>query len=303
METEGAVIVREKPALTAVEIRSQVNLIQEVMKAVMQKDTHYGVIPGCQKPSLWKPGAEKLLVTFRIASEPVTEDLSTQECARYRVTRRGFGILRGEPVGAAVGECSSDEEKFKWRGAVCEAEFNATPETHRRLKYKRDGSTIKQVRTNPADVANTVLKMADKRAYVALALNVTAASDIFTQDIEDLPEGMEPHDAKSEPPAGPKVKDTAKEKTFADRAPDIPEGCDGVQTFIPAMVSKKEGETKGKKWLKYGIKSPEGSWYGTFDRNMGDVAEEAKIENYSITVGYKIDGDYNNVVTLVKEAL
>lgn len=33
---------------------------------------------------------------------------------------------------------------------------------------------------------NTVLKMADKRALVAAVLNATAASDIFTQDLEDL---------------------------------------------------------------------------------------------------------------------
>ena len=68
--------------LSAVDIRTQVNLIQEVMKAVMKQNEHYGVIPGCQKPSLWKPGAEKLLMTFHIASEPIIEDLSTSDEAR-----------------------------------------------------------------------------------------------------------------------------------------------------------------------------------------------------------------------------
>lgn len=207
MENEGAVIVRERMSLTASEIRSQVNLIQEVMQAVMKKDTHYGIIPGCQKPSLWKPGAEKLLVTFRVASDPETVDLSTPEVARYRVTRKGFSILTGAAVGSAVGECSSDEDKYKWRGAVCDAEFKAAPEDGRRLKYRRDGTTVEQVRMNPADVANTILKMADKRAYVALALNVTAASDIFTQDIEDLPEGMiQAPEGKSAPVEPPNPK-------------------------------------------------------------------------------------------------
>ena len=40
---------------------------------------------------------------------------------------------------------------------------------------------------NVADVANTVLKMAKKRAMVDGILTVTGASDIFTQDIEELP--------------------------------------------------------------------------------------------------------------------
>jgi hypothetical protein len=37
-----------------------------------------------------------------------------------------------------------------------------------------------------ADTYNTVLKMAKKRAYVDGILSATAASDIFTQDIEDM---------------------------------------------------------------------------------------------------------------------
>jgi hypothetical protein len=36
-----------------------------------------------------------------------------------------------------------------------------------------------------ADTFNTVLKMADKRALIAAVLNGTAASDVFTQDVED----------------------------------------------------------------------------------------------------------------------
>ena len=49
---------------------------------------------------------------------------------------------------------------------------------------------MQQVRTNPADIANTVLKMAKKRAQIDLTLTATAASDCFTQDVEDLPEEL-----------------------------------------------------------------------------------------------------------------
>lgn len=175
---------------TAIEIRAQVNLIQEVMRAVMKENTHYGIIPGCQKPSLWKPGAEVLFATFRVSVDPLVEDLSTPDEARFRVTARGTSN-HGLQLGSAVGEASSDEEKYKWREVVCEEEWEATPEDQRRTKWKRakTGSySIRQVRTNIADCRNTILKMAAKRATVALALQITAASDIFTQDIEDVPE-------------------------------------------------------------------------------------------------------------------
>ena len=185
--------------LTAKDIRAQVNLIQEVMKAVMKKDTHYGTIPGCDKPTLYKAGSEILLTTFKISIEPIVEDLSTADVARYRVLTRGY-YRDGTLIGTGVGECSSNEEKYKWRKSVCDEEFNTTSEDRRREKWfkgKYDPQTrtvgesykVKQVRTEIADVANTVLKMAKKRSQIDLTLTATAASDIFTQDIEDMPEG------------------------------------------------------------------------------------------------------------------
>jgi hypothetical protein len=225
MENEMAVVGDERFPLTANAVVARVRLIQEVMQKVMKKDTHYGVIPGCAKPSLWKPGAEQLLVTFRIApDEPKVEDLSTGDSIRYRVTRTGRA--NGQTVAAGVGECSSDEEKYKWRRPVCDAEFEAAPEDRKRLKYKRDGGTEKQIRTNPADVANTILKMADKRAFVAMTLLATAASDIFTQDLEDLPpevaESIEGRAERSEPirapeakPTGDKISDPQRKRFYA----------------------------------------------------------------------------------------
>ena len=180
--------VQTKP-LTAAEIKAQVQSIQQVMEAVMKPDVHYGKIPGTQKNTLYKAGSEKILSTFRIAVDPVVEDLSTADCYRYRVIARGV-LPTGEIVGAGVGEASTDEEKYKWRGSVCKAEFDATPEDRRRIKWDRYGKETQQVRTNPADLANTVLKMAKKRAQIDLTLTATGASDVFEQDLEDMPEEL-----------------------------------------------------------------------------------------------------------------
>lgn len=178
--------------LSAEQIKAQVQLIQRVMKTVMQEGTHFGKIPGTPKPSLWKPGAEVLCVTFRIAPSYEVEDLSDSDRIRYRVkcigTHQGTGIVMGEGMGTA----SSNEEKYRWRNAVCDEEFEQTPEDRKRVKWQKGQDGVyqrRQIRTEPADGENTVLKMACKRAQVAMALNATAASDIFTQDLEDLPEG------------------------------------------------------------------------------------------------------------------
>jgi hypothetical protein len=186
----------ETHRFSAVEIRQRVNLVQEVMQGVMKRDTHYGTIPGTPKPTLYKPGAEVLCVTFRIAQEYRIEDLSVEGVARYRITCVGRHQITGLALGEGVGECSSGEEKYKWRGAACQAELDATPENLRRKKYYKNGNSVDQVRTEPADLANTILKMACKRAMIAMTLNVTAASDIFTQDIEDLPEELRPQETQ-----------------------------------------------------------------------------------------------------------
>lgn len=186
----NVVSIQDKPQ-TPAEIRTQVNTIQQVMQAVMIKDTHYGVIPGTKTPSLYKPGAEKIMATFRLSADPEISDLSDMDQIRYQVKVR-LVSPSGVFVGAGIGECSSNEEKFKWRKAVCSEEFDETAPDRKREKWQRGYQNapafkLQQIRTEPADLANTVLKMAKKRALVDAVLTATAASDIFTQDIEDLP--------------------------------------------------------------------------------------------------------------------
>ena len=223
----AGIVAGEVHRFSAVEIRQRVNLVQEVMQGIMKKDTHYGTIPGTPKPTLYKPGAEVLCVTFRVAQEYQIEDLSTPEMARYWVTCIGVHQTTGIKLGEGVGECSSGEEKYKWRGAICPEEFDLTPENMRRVKFsKYRGSVEKkaQVRTEAADLANTVLKMACKRAMIAMTLNVTAASDIFTQDIEDLPEELRDHEPH-QPTTNPEL--TAKWVSLATAAAS-PEALTGV---------------------------------------------------------------------------
>lgn len=174
-------------SLTAADVRAQVNLMQDVMLEVMKDGTHFGVIPGTKQKSLYKAGAEKIMSTFRLAADPEVTELGRDGEIHYRV-KVSIRSASGQFLGAGIGECSSSEEKYAWRGAVHSKEWDATPENRRRVKYLRDGREIQQVRTNPADVSNTILKMAKKRGLIDGVLTVTAASDLFTQDIEDLPD-------------------------------------------------------------------------------------------------------------------
>ncbi len=171
--------------------------VQEVLRTVMKVDVHYGVIPGTNKPTLYKSGAEVLCMVFRIAQAYEVTDMSTPDAVRYRSVCTGMHQLSGITLGSGMGEASSSEEKYKWRKAYKE-EYEATPDNLRRKKQgydkqKKEKYDTYQVRTEPADLANTILKMANKRAMLAMVLNVTAASDCFTQDLEDMDEKLRDH--------------------------------------------------------------------------------------------------------------
>lgn len=217
--------------LTAADIKSHVQLIQEVMRAVMKDGTHYGKIPGCgDKPTLLKPGAEKILATFRIAVEPVVTDLSTADVAHYRVEARAISAS-GQYLGSGIGEASSLEAKYCWRGVVCQEEWDATPENRRRTLWKRGRDSafaVQQVRTEAADIANTVLKMAKKRAQIDMTLTVTAASDCFQQDLEDMPEEILA-DREDAAPARPPIPEPRRSSAPVPSAPaSAPAGGDTI---------------------------------------------------------------------------
>lgn len=212
MPQRGGAVATADLTMDVREVLRHATLVQQVMQTVMKgpskenpQGVHYGKIPGTPKPTLYKPGAEVLCMTFRIDPKFKVEDLSTPDAIRYRVTCAGIHQTTGIELAEGLGEASTSEEKYKWRGSICDDEFDATPVDRRRVKFSkgRDNTgaptvyKTKQIRTEPADLANTVLKMAVKRAHIAMVLNALAASDMFTQDLEDMEQALRDHLARS----------------------------------------------------------------------------------------------------------
>lgn len=191
----------EYEILPAKLIQARQQAIWTLMADSMKIDVDYGTPSYGGKQMLYKPGSEKILSMFQLAVDPLVEDLcpldSVDPYAEFRirvhVTVKTAG---GRFAGKGVGECSSWEEKYKWRRAVNEAEFLYMQQQNPnlvRIKFGVDFKTkkdyqIKQVRVPTADIANTIIKMGKKRAQIDATLTATAASAIFSQDLEDMPE-------------------------------------------------------------------------------------------------------------------
>lgn len=203
----------EDDAMSSVKVLAQVQLIQEIQKSVMKENEHYGVIPGCDKPSLLKPGAEKLSMTFRLDPQYKIDRIDLPNAHReYEVMCHLYAIKTGKHLGSGVGNCSTMETKYRYR------QENTGNKVPKEYWDGRDqsliggaGYTTRKIKgqwfishrveyDNPADYYNTALKMAKKRAFVDAILTVTAASDIFTQDMEDMPKTTPPTQTTEEPP-------------------------------------------------------------------------------------------------------
>lgn len=243
--------------MAVADIISHVAMVQEVMRAVMKPDVHYGIIPGTDKPTLYKQGAEVLCMAFRVADTYQVEDLSTADVVRYRVTCTGAHQVNGIVLGTGMGEASSGEEKYKWRKAWDE-EYNATPANLRRLKAGK----YKQVRTEPADLANTILKMANKRAKIAMTINVTACGDMFGQDLEDMDEALRDHltrhgeerpaaePARQAPPAWPGDKFAAQFERWKKAVEGGLKTNDDILTLARSKGALSDAQEKAIRALK-----------------------------------------------------
>lgn len=142
---------------------TKINQFQAVVQNTLKKNHDYGVIPGTPKPTLLKPGAEKIQMLLGVTSEyEVIEHINDYENGFFSYTVRCTIYKNGVKITEGLGHCNNREPKF----------------------YKRKDGSIQ----DPYEKVNTVLKMAKKRAQIDATLTLASLSEVFTQDIEDMQE-------------------------------------------------------------------------------------------------------------------
>lgn len=263
MSEQQAVVYREaagqlEHAMSVENVMAQVRAIQDLMKKAMKPGEHYGIIPGTSrkdkdgnelaKPSLLKPGAEKIGLMFRLAPSYTGQDCPVEHPGghlEYRLTCTLTHIRTGEVWGQGVGSCSTMETKYRFRNQKTDTGLPIPADAkENKGHYRAQGFVMAKDEAggwywaklervehdNPADYYNTVLKIAKKRAQVDATLTATAASDFFTQDLEDMAEnGLINAEEKS---AQPK-REQPKAAPQAEAAP--PAGESYVQKLKDAI--------------------------------------------------------------------
>lgn len=222
--TAELIRVPQESKLTISQLTSNMEELRDVMRSVMVAEQDYGVIPGTKsKPTLLKPGGEKLAMMFRLAPEFIeTVTKLDNDHREYQVKCRLTHMPTGNFVGEASAVCSTMESKYRYRGgarkcpmcgkeAIKKSKFpprdqpQAQPGFYCFAKVGGCGANFthddpdivgqSEVKTENPDIAdqyNTVKQIAQKRAFLSAIKTATASSELFTIDVGD-PENE--HDA------------------------------------------------------------------------------------------------------------
>lgn len=134
---------------------NKISQFQQVIQKTLHQGHDFGIIPGTDKPTLLKPGAEKILMMMGLRSEfEIVDSARDFEKGFFQYQVR-CKLLKGDMViTEGLGACNTREKKY--------------------------------LKMDPYTMDNTALKMAKKRALVDAALLVASLSDVFTQDLEDM---------------------------------------------------------------------------------------------------------------------
>jgi hypothetical protein len=200
-----------------VALQTQQQRIAKVKQAVMVENQDYGTIPGTKRPTLLKGGAEKLCNLNGLVANIVTKLVAgngyDEPTIRYDATcTLHVGSFEGPTVAVGHGTASSWERKYRYvsqkgslvcpdcdrpgvvltRRGVYWHPLDAQPDGGCGGNFAKDDPQLlilpgqKIEDPDPWDKANTLLKMAEKRAHVDATLRATATSGLFTQDAEDI---------------------------------------------------------------------------------------------------------------------
>ena len=165
---------------------------QAVIKRALKKDHDYGEIPGTNKPTLLKPGAEKILMMFGIRSEyEIITQIEDWEKGIFAYTIRCILSHGAEKITEGLGSCNSKEDRYRYRWVKIDEVPEGIDTETLKTRYSEYGTQYNRYRIENDETysqANTILKMAKKRAQVDATLTVASLSEIFTQDIEDMKE-------------------------------------------------------------------------------------------------------------------
>ena len=205
VEDELSIVARKDPRELA-SVLAKIGAFQDLVRTQLKEGIDYGTIPGAgDRKVLLKPGAEKITVLLGLRSRfEIVGKVEDFEGGFFAyMVRCSLVTGNGETITEGLGQANTKESRYAKRW-VTEKKLPAGIDKDMLPRREKEGKYGKYYEyqignDDPYTLANTVLKMARKRALVDAALTVGSLSDIFTQDLEDADLAAE---VREIPPAG-----------------------------------------------------------------------------------------------------
>lgn len=244
---EMAMVERtEGGALPSFPTKNQIKEYSEFLKnydefigTQLTEKVDFGVIPGVEKPSLFKPGAEKLEKLMFLRHEKVlVEKITLPDYIKYTYKTIVYD-KNGNVKATCEGTSNSKETKYRYTTVF---ENQATPEQktkgvrmEKRSKMGKAYFIYRIEKDDFYDVENTIMKMAQKRSYVGAILEATNSSGRFTQDVEDMAEfsGKAPVGSQNQP-----VRSNFEDKRVAEGDKTVAYITNNQSSFIMKLVGE-----------------------------------------------------------------
>lgn len=183
------------------EMKKIVKYVDQFKRDILEHGKDYMKIPGTGKPSLLKPGAEKLAYTFGLGFEHKVLEAFEDWDKEWEYER--YDKYKKQEVKEAV-------KGFYSYRVECTVFHKKTGSVWGKAVASCDSSE----RGRETSPANTVLQMAEKRAFIAAVRYAVNASDLFTQDLEDYRGDQSVQtDARKERPPSEKQMSLIRELT------------------------------------------------------------------------------------------
>ena len=171
--------------LSVQEVLNRMAKLEDVKNQVMKLGVHYGVIPGTQKPCLWKTGAETLACVFRLSpiikSDVVLDDPSDQRTLMVPQWVR-------DPASGKDVKTHVEKLVTGYYEVIATCTIRAMDGTILAVASGTCNNAESKFNNQPYyDAKNAVLKRAEKRAMVSAILMATGGSGMFLEEEDDNP--------------------------------------------------------------------------------------------------------------------
>lgn len=173
---------------TVIATMQKISTLQAVIQKTLKSGHDFGVIPGTNKPTMFKPGGEKICMMFGLTPNYDFMDKTENYKDGFFAYNVRCTLYKNEQaVSQGVGSCNSWEKKYRYINSNTPPE-GVDPSTVKSFVNSYGQTKYKIDNPDPCDLVNTILKMAKKRAFVDAVLQVASLSEVFTQDLEDMQE-------------------------------------------------------------------------------------------------------------------